>query len=128
MRIPAFACAHEENIIANVLDHFAPDTKANGKSFAGLRGAREEDTKSVVAAGAKFLFSEALVLEIGEGLAGGQGEGFDRENTGKLNEEGTFAAADGAEIDGRVALEGGVVVDGRIDVVAEGVERKKGGE
>jgi len=126
MRIPAFACAHEENIIANVLDHVAAVTNAKSKGFAGLRRARKEDTKSVVAAGAKFLFSEALILEISKGLAGAQGDAFDLENTGKLNEEDTFAAADGAEIDGRVALEGGVVVDGRIDVVAEGFERRNG--
>jgi len=72
MRIPAFPRAHEENIIANILDDVAAVTNANSESVAGLRRARKEDAKSVVAAGAKFLFGEALVLEIGEGLAGGQ--------------------------------------------------------
>jgi len=126
MWVPAFARAHEENIIANILNDVAAVTNTKSESLAGLRRARKEDAKGVVAAGAKFLFSKALVLEIGEGLAGAQGDAFDLENTGKLNEEDTLAAARGAELDGGVALEGGVVVDGGIDVVAEGFERKNG--
>ena len=124
MGIPALARADEENVIANVFDDVAAITKADRKSVARPRRVRKENAKSVVAARAKFLFGNALVLKVGERLAGGQGNAFDFEDTGELNEHNAFPAAEGAKIDGCVADEGIVVMDSRVDVIAEGFERE----
>src|SRR5215469_16683005 len=127
MRIPAFAGADEENIVANVLDDVAAVANAQGEGVAGSWRAWQEDAKSVIAAGAKFLLGEALVLEISQGLAGGQGDAFDFEGAGELQENEALTAPDGAKIDCGVAFEGSVVVDGCADVVAQRFEGKTGG-
>ena len=127
MRIPAFAGTHEENIVANVLDDVAAVANPQREGVAGSWRAWQEDAKSVIAAGAKFLLGEALVLEISQGFAGGQGDALDFEDAGELKENDALTAPDGAEIDRGVAFEGSVVVDGCTDVVAQRFERKTGG-
>ena len=91
-----------------------------------LDGRGKKHAEGVIALGAQLLLGDALVLEEEEIFAGGQGDGVDLEDAGKLHEENAFAGNGSAEIDGGIAFERVIRMDRGVDLVMEGVKQNRG--
>ena len=119
VRIPAFACADEENAVACVFDDIAAVMKMNRELLAFLRGLRQHDVEVVVAADAALWQVHPFILKIRQRLVLVVRDGLGAESAGELKRQDALAGSFGTKVDGSGGVEGVVRQDGRVNGVVE---------